>query len=142
MLRSVVAVGVGLTLSVGTLLAQQARPGEVGTRPVQAPAYVRGTIVKVDPATNKVWIRTGTGATAQERAYAVAKTAKYYGLDNKALTDGLRAREFGKAGTTIYYRLGTGSTGITEFRFGTPPAAPGTPSPGARPGAGAGGGGR
>jgi hypothetical protein len=132
MLRAALAVGMGLTLTTGLLLAQ------VGTAPVPA-AYQTGKIVKVDPATNKVWIRVGTGTAAKEQVFTVSPKTRYFGADNKALTGGLRASTF-RPGADIRYRLTT-PTGndISEFRFG-----PGVPAPGVRGGAGAGvsGGGR
>jgi hypothetical protein len=113
MLRTVVAVGLGLLIvAAGTLAAQQAK---VETQPSQ-PASMRGEMVRVDPATGKVVIRVGTGAAAEEREFLVAPGARFLGPDEKVLVEGLRAREI-RPGATVMIRLGPGTTGISEFRI-------------------------
>jgi hypothetical protein len=119
MVRAVLSLGVGLMLVAGTLIAQQAQPAANAN-------FQRGQIVKVDPQTNQVWIRTGTGTAAREQAFNVAKTATFYGANTKALSAGLRSREF-RPGANVMYRLGPGTTGIAEMRVGTVPP-PGTPA--------------
>jgi hypothetical protein len=109
-----VSLALGLALLAGGyLVAQQAAQ--------QAPDYKQGKIVKIDPDLNKIWIRSGD----KEQEFAVDRTAKLYGLDQKALSEGLRSKDL-RAGADVMYRMGPGNTGISELRLGTklPPPPP------------------
>src|SRR5436189_5457614 len=98
MLKRLVCWGAGLLLLAGAALAQA--PGTPGKE--LGGKEMRGQIVRVDPEKGVVAIRVGTGADAKVREYRVAKTTRYFGRDNKALTDGLRYEGW-KADTPVRF---------------------------------------
>jgi hypothetical protein len=148
MFKRCVCCGVGLLLAAGGALAAAQTttpiPGQKDTGLRPAPE-VRGQIVRVDPARNVIIIRTGTGETAREREYRVGKATRYYGLDNRVLTDGLRYNGW-RAGTNVWYQTipGADNMNLNYLRLTPAPAAvpggvrPGVPgtNPGAVPPAG------
>jgi hypothetical protein len=145
MLRTCVALGVGLVLTAGSVLnAQQAQPpAQVQVQPTKVPTvnYMRGKITRIDPTTNSIWIRSGFGAEAKTQQYRLNDTVKYYGADNKALEDGLRNKAF-RNGANVWYRMAPGQTSMSELWLGPPPAGATNPGKGAPGGAGGAGGGR
>jgi hypothetical protein len=104
---------------------------------------VRGQIVRVDPVTGMVVIRTGTGKLAREREYRVMKNTRYFGRDNIPLTNGLRYNGW-RPGTNVWYQTvpGASNMNLNYLRMTpTPVPAPGgvrpggtVPSPAPRPG--------
>ena len=66
-------------------------------------AYVEGKIVRVDPATNLVVVRTNTG----EVEYRVDPNTRYWGTDQQQFTTGLRYESF-RVGTPIWFHVGAG----------------------------------
>ncbi len=84
---------------------------------VQNDAYIEGKIVRVDPATNLVVVRTNTG----EVEYHVDPNTRYWGTDQQAFTTGLRYEGF-RAGAPIWFRVGPGNRShfINEVRFHDP----------------------
>jgi hypothetical protein len=140
MLRTAIALGVGVLLAGGTVIAQQAQtPAQAQPGKVASPNFMAGKVVRVDPATNKIWIRTGPGTAAREQAFMVDRNAKFFGADAKALENGLRAEQF-RAGADVRFLLGQGvNPSISEFRFG-PAGTTNTPGTGGKAGAGRSGG--
>ena len=95
-------------------------PGEPTTTDEKV-IYLEGKIVRVDPATGMVVIRTGTGAEVKENEYTVNTTTKYWGTDQQPFTTGLRYGGF-REGTQIWYRVGPGERNrfMSEIRFYDP----------------------
>src|SRR5580700_2768250 len=65
----------------------------------------RGEVVRVNPETNTIVLRSGTGTEVKEFEYHVAPTTKYWGTDRKAFDNGLRYNGF-RAGTAVWYAPG------------------------------------
>jgi len=131
MLKRLVCWGIGLLLLAGGGFADAqgtTRPGDktTGTGGTRLGKEMRGRIVRVDPEKGIVVIRVGTGTDAKEREFRVAKTTRYFGKDNKALTDGLKGTGW-KANTDVWFRTtgGENSTNLGELRMGPGPATPG-----------------
>ncbi len=156
MLRRYGCWAVGLLLAAGGAPAWAQTttpiPGQKGTG-LQPVPEVRGQIVRVDPATGAVWIRTGTGKAAREQRYLTGKTTRFYGLDNKSLTNGLRYNGW-TPGTNVWFQTapdtlrgttpgtaaGAGNMNLNYLRLTPTPAggvrpagAPGTVPPAAAP---------
>ncbi len=87
--------------------------------------FMKAQIVKVNPETNTVTIRTGTGTEAKEQELRVSATTKFYGSDKQPLTDGLKFKGF-KEGTDVWYQMGAGADKdvIADLRL-YDPALPG-----------------
>jgi hypothetical protein len=81
--------------------------------------YLEGKIVRVDPETGMVVIRTGTGAAAKEVEYKVAPTTKYFLEENKPVTNGLRYQGF-REGTAVWYQVAPTGQVISDVRFYNP----------------------
>lgn len=91
----------------------------------QAPAYVEGKIVRVDPVNNLVVVRTNRGTEIKEFEYRVEPATKYWGADQREFANGLSYQGF-REGTPIWYRVGPGERSriINEVRFYDPAAKP------------------
>jgi hypothetical protein len=87
--------------------------------------YLQGKIIRVDPATGMVVVRTGTGDAVKEYEYKVDTTTRYWGPEQQVLTDGLRYQGF-REGTQVWYRVGPGDRNrvISEVRFHDPGRRP------------------
>ena len=83
--------------------------------------YLEGKIVRVDPETGMVVIRTGTGNAAKEVEIKVDRTTKYWIEADKPNTTGLRYEGF-KPGTVIWYQASPVGTAqiMTDVRFYNP----------------------
>jgi hypothetical protein len=114
--------GIGLFLIAATAVGADEPRKEVVVKDV------RGQIVRVDPATNIVVVRTGEGETVKEFEYQVNTTTKYWDPNQAVVTDGLRYKGF-RPGATVWYRLGTGDNSryLTELRFYDPVLIKGKP---------------
>jgi len=132
MMRTFVSLSVGLLLvsagwAFGQGQARQAGAAQAGQAGQAGQnQFTGGKIVRMDRDRNTVTIK-GTGANAQEREYRLSPNTKYFGRDNKALNDGFR-NELWREGSDVYWRMGPGDTGISEFHYGT------VPNTGVRPG--------
>ena len=89
-----------------------------------ATAYTEGQIVRIDPATNLVVVKT-VGADGKEYEYTVDATTKYWGTDQQAFATGLRYEGF-RPGARIWFHRGEGDRGryLNEVRFYNPSAKP------------------
>ena len=85
--------------------------------------YLEGKIIRVDPETGMVVIKTGMGDTAKEIEYKVDRATKYYGTEEKPLADGLRYQGF-KEGTTVWYQVAPSGQVISDVRFYNPVRRP------------------
>jgi hypothetical protein len=68
-----------------------------------------GEIVRVNPESNSIVVRSGIGRDAKEYEYHVGNTTRYWGPDRKVLNDGLRYNGW-RAGTTVWYVPGEAQT--------------------------------
>jgi len=118
MVRALVglSVGVGLMALCGGTAAAQGTTTE---------KYLTGKIVRVDPATGVVVIRTGTGNTAKEVEYRTGTATKYYGENNKALNEGLKYSGW-RPNTEVHYLVGPNATNpeLSGMWLGPVPVAP------------------
>lgn len=85
--------------------------------------YVEGTIVRVDPVTNMVVVRTHVGPDVKEFEYRVDPNTKYWGTDNQPFTNALHYQGF-REGTPVWYHVGPGERSriLNEVRFHNPNA--------------------
>jgi hypothetical protein len=118
MWRTLLCLGVGLVLALGTTQAQEKIVGK-------DVVYLQGQVVKVNPGGDTIVVRTGLGEKAKDIEYKVIKTTNYYGPDRKVLTTGLRYEGF-KEGANIWYRTGTGldERTMTDIHFANPTIPP------------------
>jgi hypothetical protein len=116
---------IGMALLVGALAAQQAQQAQ---QPPAKANYQQGQIVRVDPQTSTVTVRTTNGKEKVERAYKVNNDTKYWGSDRKPFFDGLSNKGW-KQGTDFWYQLGTGNeeTHILDMRMYNPVEQPAPP---------------
>lgn len=102
-----------------------ADPSQMPVQPNQAPAYVEGKIVRIDPTNHLVVVRSNLGTEVKEYEYRVDPTTKYWGTDQVEFNNGLNYQGF-REGTPIWYRVGPGdrSRFLNEIRFYDPAAKP------------------
>ncbi len=80
----------------------------------------RGEVVRVNPETNTIVLRNGTGAEAKEFEYHVAPSTKYWGTDRRAFNEGLRHKDF-RVGNAVWYTPGVGDdAAVSEVWFADP----------------------
>jgi len=91
--------------------------------PNQAPSYVEGKIVRVDPANHMVVVRSNLGTEVKEFEYRVDPNTKYWGNDRREFNNGLNYQGF-REGSQIWYRVGPGDRSriMNEVRFYDPTA--------------------
>lgn len=91
----------------------------------QAPTYVEGKIVRVDPVHNMVVVRSNLGTEVKEFEYRVDPNTKYWGADRREFNNGLTYQGF-REGSPIWYRVGPGDRNriINEVRFYDPVVKP------------------
>jgi hypothetical protein len=133
MWRTLVSLGVGLAMTVGVVGAAQIRNPEGSKDPIQPPQnakYMQGKIVRVDPQTGMIVVRTLDGDKEVQREYMVNKTTKFWGPGQKTIEDGLGYKGF-KEGTNVWYQMGTGNQAntISDLRFYNPALPPGGKQP-------------
>ena len=70
---------------------QQLQTQQQQTQQQQAkePAHVQGQIVRVDPQTSTVVVRTSNGDKSVDREFKVETGTQYFGADHKPFFDGL-----------------------------------------------------
>lgn len=127
MKRTFVSALVGSLLAVGSVWAAQ---NPAVQDPAVANQELRGKIVRIEPQTGMVVIRTGTGAKAQDVEYQVGKATRYYGRNGTAVQNGLLAPGF-RQGIDVWYRvaprnINTGR-GLSELRLGPTAPVPANP---------------
>jgi hypothetical protein len=71
--------------------------------------FRRGEVVRINPDTGVIVVRSGTGREIRETEYRVGKTTKYWGRDRKAINDGLRFNGW-RQGSTVWYVPGEGQS--------------------------------
>jgi hypothetical protein len=83
--------------------------------------YLEGKIVRVDPETGMVVVRTSTGNAAKEVEFKIDKTTKFWADAEKPITTGLRYEGF-QPGTAIWYQVSPAGTArvMTDVRFYNP----------------------
>jgi hypothetical protein len=93
---------------------------------VQAPGdekvvYLEGKIVRVDPETGMVVVRTGTGNAVKDVELRVDKSTKYWAEAEKPITTGLRYEGF-RPGTEIWYQVSPAGNAriMSDVRFYNP----------------------
>jgi hypothetical protein len=109
-----ISTGVALLLVAAVVIAQQ-----------QQPVYNQGQVVRVDPKTSSVVVRTKDGNKEIDREYKVETGTLYYGLDRKPFFDGLTNKGW-KQGTDVWYQLGTNQkqSTIMDMRMYNPATPP------------------
>src|SRR5207244_9185459 len=78
-------------------------------------------VVRVDPTSNMVVLRTGTGADVKEVEFKLAPTVKVWGADQQVLAEAARFQAM-KQGADVWYRLDADNRLITELRMFDPTA--------------------
>lgn len=91
----------------------------------QQNSHMQGQIVRTDPQTGSVILRTMDGNKAIDRTYKVETGTTFYGADRKPFFDGLTNKSL-KQGADVWYQLGAGDkqNTITNFRLHDPSMAP------------------
>jgi hypothetical protein len=103
MWRRVACLSGGVVLSLVVLAdtaAQQAQQQPKAT-------HVQGQIVRVDPQTSTVTVRTTNGKETVDRQYKIETGTQFYGSNRKPFFDGLSNKGW-KQGTDFWYQLGSG----------------------------------
>jgi len=110
------------TLTGGLLTADDQKRTDANARDIQ------GRIVRFNAEKNTIVVRTGENDQAKEQELTVSDATKYWGNDQKALSNGLRDRSF-REGAEIWYRTGTGdqARSVSELRFFNPSNTTTTP---------------
>jgi hypothetical protein len=106
---------------------QQLQTQQQQTQQQQAkePAHVQGQIVRVDPQTSTVVVRTSNGDKSVDREFKVETGTQYFGADHKPFFDGLTNKGW-KQGSDVWYQLGTGNkqNTMTHMRLYNPATPP------------------
>jgi len=121
--------GLLATLMCGAIIAQDQKRTDADNKRSDADARdLHGRIVRVDAAKNTIVVRTGENDQAKEQELRVSDATKYWGNDQKALSDGLRDKSF-REGTEVWWRMGTGdqARSVSELRFFNPSGTTTTP---------------
>jgi len=120
MLKRLMVVSFAVLLLADYSFGQNAQPANANQNTANA-QYVRGRVVRVDPAKNVVIVRSGEGDQAREQEYSVGDTTQYWGTDRQQVNDGLRYKGF-RENADVWYRVGTGNNArsISEMRFYDP----------------------
>jgi hypothetical protein len=89
----------------------------------RTPAYLEGTVVRVDPVTNSVVVKTRVGTEVKEFEYRVDPNTRYWGTDNQPFTTALNYQGF-REGTPVWFHVGPGERSriLNEVRFHNPTA--------------------
>jgi hypothetical protein len=82
---------------------------------------LHGKVVRVDPTSSLVVLRTGTGADVKEVEFKFAPTVKVWGTDQQVLAEAARFPAM-KQGADVWYRLDADNRLITELRMFDPAA--------------------
>ena len=91
-----ISTGLALLLTAAVVVAQQGQ---------QQPAYTQAQIVRVDPQTSLVVVKTRDGNKELERQYKIETGTLFYGADRKPFFDGLTNKGW-KQGVDVWYQLG------------------------------------
>jgi hypothetical protein len=112
------------------LILGGAATGHPQQQQAQQNAHLYGQVVRTDPQTSTMVIRSTEGNKKVDLQFKVETATQYWGADRKPFFDGLTNKGF-KQGTDVWYQLGTGNkqSTITHLRMYDPAPPPKTPEP-------------
>ncbi len=110
-------LSLGVALAFLSPLAAQDRQTRVQDRQVRRDIR-HGEIVRVNPESNTIVVRSGDGREAKEFEYHVGTTTKYWGADRKVINEGLRHNGW-RTGSTIWFVPGE-SQAVSELWLADP----------------------
>jgi hypothetical protein len=134
MWQKVTFAGTCLAISGGLVMAQvptkqiapdPQQPQTQQQQQAKEPAHMQGQIVRVDPQTSTVIVRTPNGDKSVDREFKVETGTQYFGADRKPFFDGLTNKGW-KQGSDVWYQLGTGNkqNTMTHMRLYNPAIPP------------------